>query len=276
MNNMSHEDLKNMIQLNHPDKFLALYPGVDEECTARIYDIDLETYCSIKKEFRDNALSAAERLLEDQCFKEKVGKLPFKPGQTIVGLGDSITDDYQSWFEILTNVLNLVYGKNTITTVNAGISGETTSQMITRFYGVVDAKPDWIFCLAGTNDSRRHGLKATKALLSPQESALNYDMLLNYAETQTSAKWIWLTPLRVIEEKIAAVPVLDELQFMWKNDDIYPRVEILRQRKEHVIDLWDLLGVPANPELLLPDGLHPSLKGHMFIVRKLVDELVEM
>ena len=57
-----------------------------------------------------------EELLIDKKFVEDVRRLPFLKGQKIVGYGDSITDDYQSWFEILSVILDRVHGKNNIKT----------------------------------------------------------------------------------------------------------------------------------------------------------------
>jgi acetyl esterase/acyl-CoA thioesterase-1 len=49
--------------------------------------------------------------------------------------------------------------------------------------------------------------------------------------------------------------------------------DIVRRRPEPVVDLQAVFGTPANPDLLLSDGLHPSLAGQIAIVTALVRHL---
>jgi lysophospholipase L1-like esterase len=67
---------------------------------------------------------------------------PAQPHFSIVFLGDSIT---QSW--------NLANAFPYLNAINAGISGETTTQMLTRFErDVIQKHPTYLVILAGTND----------------------------------------------------------------------------------------------------------------------------
>jgi lysophospholipase L1-like esterase len=61
--------------------------------------------------------------------------------ETIVFLGDSITrnGDWESWFP-------------DVTAVNLGIGGDTTDDVLQRLDAVVEAQPDAILLLIGTND----------------------------------------------------------------------------------------------------------------------------
>ena len=169
---------------------------------------------------RRTRASAASELLADADFAARVDRLPFAANSTVVGLGDSITDDLQSWLEILRHLLDLRRPADAIQAVNAGISGETTSQMVSRFLGVVARQPAWIICMAGTNDARTHGTSPIKTLISIDETERNLAALRNFAATQTAARWLWLTPAAVIEEQIAADPFLSSLQAMWRNDNL--------------------------------------------------------
>ncbi len=157
--------------------------------------------------------------------------------------------------------------------MNAGISGDTTAQMISRFLDVVNIQPDWIICMVGTNDARRHGISPTKTLVSIEETAKNLLMLRNFAATQTTARWIWMTPTPVVEAQIAADWFLSPFQMMWLNQDLEAISEIMRQMPEPVVDLQQVFGSPANLDFLLPDGLHPSINGQKAIVKTLVQKL---
>ena len=52
-----------------------------------------------QRPLRRNALSAAHELLEDASLTERVDRLPFRPGETVLSVDDSFTDDLQSWLE---------------------------------------------------------------------------------------------------------------------------------------------------------------------------------
>jgi len=190
-----------------------------------------------------------------------------------VGLGDSITDDNQSWLEILRHLLAIRRGRDRIEVVNAGVSGDTTSQIISRFLDVVLSAPDWILCLCGTNDARRHGESPTKTLVSAAETERNFAALRHFAATQTSARWVWITPPPVIADKIAAHWFLGPLQVRWRNADLAAVATAARRQGDPVVDLHAAFGDPPDPDLLLPDGLHPSLAGQKVIAKALVEKL---
>ena len=92
---------------------------------------------------------AAHELLADTAFAANLDRLPFAPGARVVALGDSLTDDWQSWFEILREVYAQRRAADSITFVNAGISAETSTEVFKRLIEVVWQQPDWIICAAG-------------------------------------------------------------------------------------------------------------------------------
>ena len=265
--------IKEILKLNHPEKFLAFFPGMNENTAAAIYGINVEAYRAIKAEFTNNAKLAADELLQDINFVKRVEKLPFKKGDVVLGFGDSITDDYQSWFEILSFVLEKVFGQNAFKLVNAGWSGDTSLQLIKRFLGVANENPDWIICMIGTNDAIRNKLLPERTSISFEETAGNLDYLTKLAKKKTNAEWIWMTPPNVNPETIDAHPFTEFLQNAWDTEDLRKIAEYMKSRKEPVIDIWEAFGNPVNDELLSSDGLHPSIKGYKEIVRQLVEQL---
>jgi lysophospholipase L1-like esterase len=145
--------------------------------------------------------------------------------------------------------------------------------MISRFLDVVMEMPDWIICMAGTNDARRHGERPTKVLVSADETEKNLAMLRNFAATQTRARWVWMTPPTVLERKIPAHWFLGPLQLMWRNKDLAAVAKAVRRQGGEVVDIHKIFGNPPKPRLLMPDGLHPSLAGQKLIVTSLVEHL---
>ena len=88
-------------------------------------------------------------------------KLPVDPGR-VVFLGDSITDGYR--------LEEAFPGKPY---VNRGISGQTTAQMLVRFYpDVIALKPAAVIMLAGTNDIARNNGPQTLEMIQQNIMAM--------------------------------------------------------------------------------------------------------
>jgi acyl-CoA thioesterase-1 len=275
-NEYTAEQIEYLIRFLHPKKILGWSTTIDHHVQAAIYGVDITVYRAIRERFANRVREAAQQLLADDSFARAVDKLPFAPGAVVVGLGDSITDDYQSWFELLNDLLLLHRPQDRVQLINAGISGDTTAQMISRFVDVVNAKPDWIIAMPGTNDARLHGEQPAKTLVSLAETGNNLAMLRHFAATQTQARWVWMTPATVIEEKIPQHWLLGTGQMMWRNRDLAAIADVLRRQPEPVVDLQRVFGNPANPALLMDDGLHPSLEGQKAIARALVERLADL
>jgi acyl-CoA thioesterase-1 len=271
-NSLTSEQKAYMIQFTHLEK---TWPGLTDEAVALLFGLDVNTYRSIRVSYVENACRAAQELLGDDAFARRIDRLPFRRGSTIVGLGDSITDDLQSWVEILRYLLEQRRPQDAIKVVNAGISGDTTALLIARFLGIVLMQPDWIICMVGTNDARTHGLSPTKPYVSLDETIKNLDELRHFAATQTAARLAWITPPPVIEKYASQHWACIQGQISLSNAHITPIAEAMRQLPDPVIDLQELFGIPANPDYLLSEGIHPSLAGHKAIVKAVVERLSE-
>jgi acyl-CoA thioesterase I len=277
LQDLSPQQFRYVLQFQHKDKVVGQIPGVNDATIAALWGIDAATYRRTRDRFAARAARTARDLLADPRFAACVDRLPFQPGDTVVGLGDSITDDDQSWLEILRHLLAQRRPGDEIAILNEGVSGDTTSQMISRFLDVVLEEPDWIVCLTGTNDARLHGRFPLKTLVSVEETAKNLHMLRHLGATQTSARWVWMTPPTVIEKQIAGDWFLSAFELRWRNEDLAAIaaavVEVAHAHADPLVDLQALFGLPPERKLLLPDGLHPSLKGQRAIVTALVDIL---
>ncbi len=273
---LSQRDLlEYVIQFTHFEKILAIYPGVNDTTIATLLGTDVATYLAIRESFQARVREAADELLADPEFAALVDRVPFVAGSKIVGFGSSTTDSLVSWFELLRAVFEQRRPQDALRFVNAGISGDTTTHEIIRFINVVNERPDWIICHISSNDGRRHGISPTKPLVSPEETEKNLVMLRHFATSQTQAKWIWMTPTRLIEEKIADFPLFGMGQVKFYNEDSARVAEAVLKQPDPAVNLWDLFGQPADPELLILDGLHPSLKGNQRILQALIQDLVK-
>ncbi len=271
---LSSEQISYLVQFIHPEKHYAGMPGrFDDAAAAALFGIDAATYCRIREGFADNARRAAGELLADGAFAAQVDRLPFKRLDTIVAVGDSLTDDDQSWLEILRHVLAVRRAGDGIKLINAGISAETTTEIFKRFIDVVRMQPDWIFFAAGANDTWYWTDAPIKLSVSLPETERNLTAMHQYAALRTRARWVWFTPPAIISERVESHWYQGSFDMMTRNEDLDAIAQFIRSHPYPCVDLQAALGNPPHPDLLLSDGLHPSINGHQMIVRALADRL---
>jgi lysophospholipase L1-like esterase len=268
--------IEKLVQYTHLEKLYGYLPGMDEELLAQLFGLGLEEYREVKGRFDANARGAALELLGEPGFAARVDRLPFREGETVVGVGDSITDDLQSWLEIVRHLLEERRPEDGIRVVNAGLSAHTTAMVLRRFIpNVVALKPDWIFCLLGGNDATRVGPEPNKPQVSPEETVKNLEAMRHLARTQTEAGWVWITPPTYDEERASSFPPFQMGQSVFLNDDIVAIGDFVREQEGTVVDIQEVFGIPADPELQGPDGVHPSLAGQKAIARTVFERLSE-
>jgi acyl-CoA thioesterase I len=271
---MHNQMIENLVQFTHLEKLYGYLPGMDEETVAALFGLDLAAYREIKERFDANARGAARELLEDPPFAGRVDRLPFGAGETVIGVGDSLTDDLQSWLEIVRHLLEERRPQDGIRVVNMGLSAHTTAMVLRRFVpNVVAQEPDWIVCLLGGNDVTRIGPEPDKPQVSLEETAKNLEAMRRVARTQTEARWVWITPPTFDEERAAAYPPFQLGQSRWRNGDVVAIAEFVREQEEPVVDIQAVFGTPADSGLQGPDGVHPSLVGQKAISRAFVERL---
>ena len=274
MSQLNREQIAYLIQFIHPEKVYAGFPGqFTDEAIAGLFGIGTATYREIKAGFTANAMRAAHELLAKPGFVESIDHLSFARGEKIVAVGDSLTDDSQSWFEILRNILALRRPNDNITLVNAGISAQTTTEIFKRFLDIVHERPAWILCLMGANDTWYWTDAPLKLSVSLEETEKNLLAMRQAADTLTYARWVWMTPPPFILDLAMAHWYQGAFEMTTRNEDVQAIAEFIACQPGPAVDLQAVFGNPAKRELLMDDGLHPSLQGHKAIVRALVHSL---
>ncbi|MBC8162088.1 MAG: hypothetical protein H7Z42_12815 [Roseiflexaceae bacterium] len=273
---MQNPMIDNLVQFMHVEKLYSYFPGMNEALMAQLLGLDGASYRAIKGRFDANARAAAQELLADPAFAARVDQLPFRAGDTVVGIGDSFTDDLQSWLEIVRHLLDLRRPHDAVRIVNEGLSAHTSAMVLRRFVPMLLAqKPNWIICFLGGNDVTRIGAEPNKPQVSLEETTKNLEALRRIAATQTKGEWIWMTLPTFVEERAAVYPPFTMGQSYWRNADVLPIGEYIRAQPELVVDIQSVFGLPANPDFLGPDGVHPSLAGQKAIARALVERLTQ-
>lgn len=264
--------LSRFLQHTHLEKVYGYLPGLTEALPT-IMGATTEDYAGFFAWFDGQARSAATALLEDAAFGQAVDALPFRDGQSVLAVGDSITDDLQSWAEILRHVLSIRRPDANIKIINGGLSAHSTSMILRRWPAALASRPDWVICGLGGNDVSRVGPEPNKTSVSLEESVANLRELHRIAEHRGIGDWVWLTPVPVHEERVAAFQPFRYGESSWANADVVALAAAIRAFDEPVVDLVETFGLPPLPGLQGEDGVHVTLAGQSAIVSALVDTL---
>jgi lysophospholipase L1-like esterase len=275
---------KYLLQFLNLEKRFPLLPGIEnEEAVAGIMGLELDELQKLRNRFVANTKEAAIELLEDPEIAEWIEKLPFEPGDTIVALGDSITDDLQGWFNIFQHVLEIGLEGDDYTFVNSGVSYNTSTDALKRLNrDVLDHDPDWVIVALGTFDAQRMHVAPNRPLVSLAAFWENLNTIEEAVSEVTDNPLIWLTPPPVITEMQQQIRLF---HFDLFEEDLVNIREILTGKKGYIVDPMgtrmdeeDQQNGEVAEEVndgpaawnYLSDGLHPSLSGHTNTVKELI------
>jgi len=258
------------VRFLHLEKLYGYLPGI-RDALPSIFGLTTEEYDDVVRGFADRAREAAESLLAENGTAELVATLRLKPGSTILAVGDSVTDDLLSWAEILRHVFALARPDDAPHLINAGLSAHTSAMVLRRWPSMLESSPHLVLCCLGGNDVTR--VAGGKPQVTIDESVANLVELRRIAAARTTADWIWMTPVPVLEERVDAHPAFRHGASSWRNADIERLADAIRRFNDPVVDLSDVFGVPAAAELQSPDGVHPSAAGQKAIAAAVISRM---
>jgi acyl-CoA thioesterase I len=205
-----------------------------------------------------NTQEQQQTLPADSAQQTSSGNTPKNAKPTILFFGNSLTAGYgldpdQAFPALIQNKLDsLGYDYQVI---NAGLSGETTASGNTRLDWVLERQPVDIFILElGAND----GLRG----INPEETQRNLESIID--------------KLRVVNPEIKIIlagmqsPPNMGPDFTSKFQQVFKDVA---QDKNVALIPFLLEGVAGEPELNLPDGIHPTPEGHQMVAKNVWEVL---
>ena len=267
---------KYLLQFLNLEKRFPLLPGINNtEAVAKLMGIKEENFLNLRAQFQENAKQAAIELLEDEEVNNWIDELPFNGDETIVALGDSLTDDLQGWFNIFQHVLEIAIAGADFTFINSGISYDTTTDAIKRLNrDVLDHNPDWVMVGLGTFDMQRLKIAPERTLVSLADYWENINTIEGAVSNVTDNPIVWITPPPVISEMLEDIRLFN---FELSEQDLQGVREILTGKKGYIVDpLGSRMG-EEEPEAwnYLSDGLHPSISGHTNTVKEILRHLTQ-
>lgn len=193
------------------------------------------------------------KIPSSSSVKTQTKKLPAKLQRTFIALGDSLTEGYQlnpkeAYPYLLETRLNREFPKYKTKVVNAGISGSTTSSGVNRLKKHLRLKPTAVFISLGSND----GLRGTPVDSTKQ----NLQNMIDLARANNIS--VLLTGLKL--------PMNYGTEYREAFEKIF---KDLSQTNKITYIPFLLEGVAGNPDLNLPDLIHPNEKGHKVMAETL-------
>ncbi|MFJ9430750.1 SGNH/GDSL hydrolase family protein [Streptomyces sp. NPDC101490] len=257
-----------LLRFQQPEKTLRYLGELSDDRLAGLFGLDGDTYRARLRAYDDQVRETAAGLLEDPSFAERVGRLPFRPGQLVVALGESTTADRLSWCEVLRHLL-----PEDVRLVNLAVSGLTTTQALAQLPQLSRFRPDWILCMIGANDTQRlgrsPGAPGTR-LVSAAETERNLHALRALAAPDAADRWVWLTPSGVDQARADSYPHFLRAGIGWAAEDTDGIADFLLGRPEPTVDTR-----PVTAGLHIDDGVHLTPEGQRAIAVALVDTLTD-
>lgn len=266
--------LEYLVQFSNIEKRFPLFQGVeDPEAVADFIGLDYERFQSIRNHFDQNVRHAAEEVLKDNKISNHLGELPFVANETIAVIGDSITDDRQSWFRIFQEVLNMAIPKANFRFIDASLDGSLSTDALRRFdRDVLSKKPDWVLVALGSQDAQRLHLTSGRTLVSLAEFWENINAIESAILQNCKNDPVWITPPPAITQLMQQMPLLDGVI---DERDLKEFREIIAGKSGYIVDPSGArMGNPPKEWHFLNDGFHPSLIGHIETVKSLLTAFI--
>jgi acyl-CoA thioesterase I len=182
-----------------------------------------------------------------------------KPDLRLLALGDSLTagkdledPEAQAYPAVLERLLR-EKGYNVAVT-NAGLSGDTTADVLARLDWSLAEKPDIVLVALGSNDTFQ-GKKLP-------DIEKNIERILRRAEAAGA-----VTVLALLKTFPNLGPSYGDAY-----EKMFAR---LAERTGSVLAPFLLEGVAGDPSLNLPDGIHPNAEGHRRAAKTLLPAIEE-
>jgi lysophospholipase L1-like esterase len=249
------------------EREFAAHPGAASSAVwASLLGLPVERYDGLVAALQQAVERAAAELRANEETRADLAALPFQDGQTVVAVGDSITAERASWFEILRCA-----SRGGWRAVNAAVSGDTTVHTRARIESaVLSQAPDWALVLIGSNDARFH---AGTVLVTIEESERNLERVVCELG-EAGARIVLMTPPRVIDAIQIERPF--GLDMIWQTEELAARAAVARRvAAAHDVLLVDVFAAfeGADVDDFLFDGLHPSIHGQVRILRAVLRTL---
>ncbi len=209
---------------------------------------------------------------------------PVQDGQTLVFIGDSITDCGRrdqafpfgaGYVRLAIDLITARYPDRDITYHNQGIGGDVSTGLLRRWpEDVLAHQPDWVSVMIGINDLHRRFSATAADHIPPDAYREAYHAFLTLTASETDARVILMDPFYISRE----------------TDPTSQPTTVLTALKEYIAVVhemaseFDALHVPLHAifqghldyrrtDALCPEPVHPNPSGHAVIAHAWLNEM---
>ncbi|MCC5927544.1 MAG: SGNH/GDSL hydrolase family protein [Bacteroidetes bacterium] len=234
---------------------------------AAFIGIESEELSKLRNSFKKTVKDAALDLLKEQEILDGLEQIPFSKDDTIMVIGDSLTDDLQGWFEILRYLLEIGVDDANFRILNQAVYDSTSLDALRRAdRDLALHQPDWVIVALGSLDAQRLHATGTRTLVSLADFYENISSIESMVSEVTKNPIIWVTPPPPLTELMEDMPLFSGII---KEDDLSQYRQIIAGKNGYISDPFGKRF--GSPEVdawhYLPDGFHPSLAGHIQTVK---------
>lgn len=212
-----------------------------------------------------------------------MSRLIFQPNETILFVGDSITDCGRrgahapygnGYVRIIFDWLEAGYADHNLKIINRGIAGDTSRNLVTRWdKDVAREKPDWLIIKIGINDVWRFLDKHHTEAVSVGEFEQNYRTMLNWLRPRPAGPNQRKTGLILVEPFLIEP---DSNDIFRKMVERYQEVvqELAAEYETRLVCLQGLFDQAMDarpPKYWAEDRVHPTHIGHTLIAREILN-----
>jgi lysophospholipase L1-like esterase len=200
---------------------------------------------------------------------------PVQDGETILFIGDSITDcgrraterPYGSGYvSFIVEMVTAIYPDRRIVFINKGIGGNRVTDLRDRWEDdVTPFKPDWLSVKIGINDLHSH-LRKVENPVSPQVFRQVYDEVLDRTMRQQPPRLVLIDPFYISRDtsgrsfRSEVMAILPE--YIQVVTDMARKYGALRVRTH---DMFQRLIEHHPADTFCPEPVHPNRAGHLAI-----------
>lgn len=203
-----------------------------------------------------------------------------KPRQTVLFIGDSITDCGRrggpsaplgdGYVRIASELIVAKYPAHQLKIINRGIGGNTVRDLAGRWSDdAIYYQPDWLSIKIGINDLHRWHNNVAGASVTPDEFADIYDSILARTRKETKANIILVDPFYLSVERHPGAPrasIIEKLPLYIRTVHKLAKKYKTRHVKTHEVFQKVMKYHPA--ESLCPEPVHPYASGHTIIAHE--------
>ena len=249
-------------------KLILDVPERDTLWLSRIFAAEEREVEALIEDFENTVLRQVREIREK-------GNVPQVHGpKTIVFVGDSITSDRESCFNILRK---LYEDEKELRWVDAAISGDKSDDAKMKFYErTMNFHPDIAHVLIGTNDMRRSDDEDGESCLSLDDYRRNLEYIVKRLKAN-GVKIILTTISPILNEGVRKRFPNDN--WIYKEEDIRAVNIIIEETAAKfdvkLNDMRPVYGGYRPEEILFQDGLHLNALGQKLLTEKVLAALEE-